>query len=62
LFNTIFLVAEHKYYLAIQLVHLDCAYTLAIGQKYNQLAELASSQAKFELAQQCLLSKLGLQV
>ena len=37
---------------------LDCAYTLAkesaSEQKWKQLAELATSQAKFELAQQCL--------
>ena len=37
---------------------MDCAYTLAkesaSEQKWKQLAELATSQAKFELAQQCL--------
>merc|ERR1712025_1239013 len=49
---------EHKFDLAIQLGDLDCAYTLAkesaSEQKWKQLAELATSQAKFELAQQCL--------
>ena len=50
--------AEHKFDLAIQLGDLDSAYTLAkesaSEQKWKQLAELATSQAKFELAQQCL--------
>jgi len=50
--------AEHKFDLAIQLGDLDCAYSLAkesaSEQKWKQLAELATSQAKFELAQQCL--------
>merc|ERR1712106_330177 len=49
---------EHKFDLAIQLGDMDCAYTLAkesaSDQKWKQLAELATSQAKFELAQQCL--------
>jgi len=49
---------EHKFDLSIQLGDLDCAYTLAkesaSEQKWKQLAELATSQAKFELAQQCL--------
>merc|ERR1712079_363803 len=49
---------EHKFDLAIQLGDLDCAYTLAkesaSEQKWKQLAELATKQAKFDLAQQCL--------
>ena len=49
---------EHKFDLAIQLGDLDTAYSLAkesgSEQKWKQLAELATSQAKFELAQQCL--------
>ena len=56
--NNNFLDAEHKFDLAIQLGDLDCAYTLAkesaSEQKWKQLAELATSQAKFELAQQYL--------
>jgi len=50
--------SEHKFDLAIQLGDLDTAYTLAkesgSEQKWKQLAELATSQAKFPLAQQCL--------
>merc|ERR1711872_682022 len=49
---------EHRFDLAIHLGDLDTAYTLAkesaSEQKWKQLAELATSQAKFELAQQCL--------
>ena len=56
--SILLLDAEHKFDLAIQLGDLDCAYTLAkesaSEQKWKQLAELATSQAKFELAQQCL--------
>ena len=56
--NNNFLDSEHKFDLAIQLGDLDCAYTLAkespSEQKWKRLAELATSQAKFELAQQCL--------
>merc|ERR1712055_307308 len=50
--------AEHRFDLAIQLGDLDTAYGLAkesgSEQKWKQLAELATSQAKFDLAQQCL--------
>ena len=56
--NNNFLDAEHKFDLAIQLGDLDCAYTLAresaSEQKWKHLAEPATSQAKFELAHQCL--------
>merc|ERR1719393_1148609 len=49
---------EHKFELAIQLGDLECGYSLAkesgSEQKWKQLAELATSQAKFDLAQQCL--------
>jgi len=49
---------EHKFDLAIGLGDLDTAYNLAkesgSEQKWKQLAELATSQAKFQLAQQCL--------
>merc|ERR1712038_1606282 len=49
---------EHRFDLAIQLGDLDTAYGLAkesgSEQKWKQLAELATSQAKFDLAQQCL--------
>merc|ERR1719397_546777 len=49
---------EHRFDLAIQLGDLNCAYTLAkesaSEQKWKQLAELATSQARFDLAQQCL--------
>merc|ERR1712168_1321478 len=49
---------EHKFDLAIQLGDLATATTLAkesaSEQKWKQLAELATSQAKFTLAQQCL--------
>ena len=47
-----------RFDLAIQLGDLDTAYGLAkesgSEQKWKQLAELATSQAKFDLAQQCL--------
>merc|ERR1712106_927179 len=50
--------SEHKFELAIQLGDLDTASALAresgSEQKWKQLAELATSQAKFSLAQQCL--------
>ena len=58
--NTIFLLLdpEHKFDLAIQLGDLDTGYALAretaSEQKWKQLAELATKQAQFELAQQCL--------
>ena len=49
---------EHRFDLAIQLGDLDtaCALVQESGseQKWKQLAELTTSQAKFELAQQCL--------
>jgi len=49
---------EHKFDLAIQLGDLECGYSLAkesaSEQKWKQLAELATKQAKFDLAQQCL--------
>merc|ERR1719340_397967 len=49
---------EHKVELAIQLGDLECGYSLAkesgSEQKWKQLAELATKQAKFDLAQQCL--------
>merc|ERR1712088_458641 len=49
---------EHRFDLAIQLGDLDTAYGLAkesgSEQKWKQLAELATNQAKFDLAQQCL--------
>merc|ERR1719266_634359 len=49
---------EHRFDLAIQLGDLDTAYGLAkesgSEQKWKQMAELATSQAKFDLAQQCL--------
>jgi len=49
---------EHKFELAIQLGDLECGYSLAkesaSEQKWKQLAELATKQAKFDLAQQCL--------
>merc|ERR1719384_2242571 len=49
---------EHKFDLAIQLGDLEIGYSLAqesaSEQKWKQLAELATKQAKFELAQQCL--------
>jgi len=49
---------EHKFDLAIQLGDLETGYSLAresaSEQKWKQLAELATRQAKFELAQQCL--------
>jgi len=49
---------EHKFDLAIQLGDLDTGHSLAresgSEQKWKQLAELATRQAKFELAQQCL--------
>merc|ERR1719384_596413 len=49
---------EHKFDLAIQLGDLETGYSLAqesaSEQKWRQLAELATKQAKFELAQQCL--------
>jgi len=49
---------EHKFDLAIQLGDLETGYSLAresaSEQKWKQLAELATKQAKFELAQQCL--------
>lgn len=49
---------EHKFDLAVQLGDLDTAYELAresaSEQKWKQLAELATSRAKFDLAQQCL--------
>merc|ERR1711962_1772474 len=49
---------EHKFDLAIHIGDLDTAYGLAkesgSEQKWKQLAELATSQAKFDLAQQCL--------
>ena len=49
---------EHKFDLAIQLGDLDMALTLAkeaaSEQKWKQLAELATSRARFDLAQQCL--------
>jgi len=49
---------EHKFDLAIQLGDLDTGYALAretaSEQKWKQLAELATKQAQFELAQQCL--------
>merc|ERR1712088_1308538 len=49
---------EHRFDLAIQLGDLGTAYGLAkesgSEQKWKQLAELATSQAKFDLAQQCL--------
>merc|ERR550534_3239183 len=49
---------EHRFDLAIQLGDLDTAYGLAkesgSEQKWKQLAELATSRAQFELAQQCL--------
>jgi len=49
---------EHKFDLAIQLGDLEIGYSLAqesaSEQKWRQLAELATKQAKFELAQQCL--------
>merc|ERR1711971_577875 len=49
---------EHRFELAIQLGDLKVAYDLASEaaseQKWKQLAELATKQAKFELAQQCL--------
>lgn len=48
----------NRFDLAIQLGDLDTAYGLAkesgSEQKWKQLAELATSQAKFDLAQQCL--------
>ena len=48
----------HRFDLAIQLGDLDTAYGLAkesgSEQKWKQLAELATNQAKFDLAQQCL--------
>ena len=54
LFDTPF----HRFDLAIQLGDLDTAYGLAkesgSEQKWKQLAELATNQAKFDLAQQCL--------
>ena len=47
-----------RFDLAIQLGDLDTAYGLAkesgSEQKWKQLAELATNQAKFDLAQQCL--------
>ena len=53
-----FLDPEHKFDLAIQLGDLDTGYSLAresaSEQKWKQLAELATKQAKFDLAQQCL--------
>ena len=57
--NTIFLLdPEHKFDLAIQLGDLDTGYALAretaSEQKWKLLAELATKQAQFELAQQCL--------
>jgi len=49
---------EHKFDLAIQLGDLATATTLAkeaaSEQKWKQLAELATSRAQFDLAQQCL--------
>jgi len=49
---------EHKFDLAIQLGDLSTATQLAreaaSEQKWKQLAELATSRAEFELAQQCL--------
>merc|ERR1712025_1250868 len=49
---------EHKFDLAIQLGDLETGYSLAresaSEQKWKQLAELATRQAKFDLAQQCL--------
>merc|ERR1712079_558177 len=49
---------EHKFDLAIQLGDLETGYSLAqesaSEQKWKQLAELATKQAKFDLAQQCL--------
>ena len=52
LYSNNFLGAEHKFDLAIQLGDLDCAYTLAkesaSEQKWKQLAEIATSKAKFE--------------
>ena len=53
-----FLDPEHKFDLAIQLGDLETGYSLATEsaseQKWKQLAELATKQAKFDLAQQCL--------
>ena len=53
-----FLDPEHKFDLAIQLGDLETGYSLASEsaseQKWKQLAELATKQAKFDLAQQCL--------
>ena len=61
--NNNFLDAEHKFDLATQLGDLDCAYTLvkesASEQKWKQLDGMANSQAKFELAQQCLHEAQG---
>ena len=52
MYSNNFLGAEHKFDLAIQLGDLDCAYTLAkesaSEQKWKQLAEIATSKAKFE--------------
>ena len=49
---------EHKFDLAIQLGDLvtatDLAKEAASEQKWKQLAELATSRAQFDLAQQCL--------
>jgi len=49
---------EHKFELAVQLGDLDTAYQLAkesaTEQKWKQLAELATTRAEFDLAQQCL--------
>ena len=56
--NSFFKDPEHKFDLAIQLGDLETGYSLAqesaSEQKWRQLAELATKQAKFELAQQCL--------
>ncbi|XP_074594925.1 coatomer subunit beta' [Brevipalpus obovatus] len=49
---------EHKFDLALQLKKTDTAYDLAVEaqseQKWKQLAELAMSLCRFELAQECL--------
>ena len=54
----LFVDPEHKFDLAIQLGDLETGYSLATEsaseQKWKQLAELATRQAKFDLAQQCL--------
>ena len=58
IFGQLFVDPEHKFDLAIQLGDLETGYSLATEsaseQKWKQLAELATNQAKFDLAQQCL--------